>query len=191
MGHHGFRVIPAFATACKRGADGMHSRRTRMRIDATILPKDLAGALRLHRRLEFGARFAFVVIPAVWAACTLWKLWDMRQMALLYSGIALVGVIVAGFFVERRLALRKLRQRIDLGRERSVTIGENGIVFVTARGRKSHPWLCFAEYKRGRNMVLMYLADGDYLIFPRRWFTPEQWEEFRTYLTAEIGVLGR
>jgi len=169
----------------------MHSRSGRMRIDANMQPKDLAGALRLHRRLDFGARFAFVVVPALWAACTLWKLWDMRQMTLLYSGIALVAVIAAGFFVERRLALRKLQQRIDLGREKSVTIGENGIVFVTKRGRKSHPWLCFAEYKRGRNMVLMYFSDGEYLIFPRRWFTPEQWEEFGTYLSAEMGGLGR
>ena len=154
-------------------------------------PEDLAGALRLHRRLNVGARFAFVAVPAVWAAHTLWKLWDMRQMELLYSGIALVLAILVGFFAERRLALRKLRQRTDLGVARTIAIGENGIVIVTARGRVSHPWLRFTRYKRGKDMVLLYLSDRVYLIFPRRWFTPEQWEEFGTYISTEIGELGR
>jgi len=158
-----------------------------MRIDAQLQPEDLAGALRLHRRLRPVARFVFIVIPVVWVMHALWRLWDMRQMGLLFSGIALFVGIAVAFFTERRLALRKLRLRCALSAARTITIGENGIVFVTERGRKSLPWLHFTKYKQGNEMVLLYPSAADYLIFPHRWFTPEQREEFESYLRSEVG----
>jgi len=157
-----------------------------MRIEAQLQPEDHVKAHRVHRRMSPTARLVFIALPVAWCLHALWRLWDMRQYVLFSYGMGGVALLTAIRLVYRFCVRRRLLKRHAADAPMSIGIGIEGIVLVTRHGSESLPWLRFSKYKCGKELVLLYRVEGDYLIFPDRWFSPVQKAEFTAYLRNEL-----
>jgi hypothetical protein len=59
-------------------------------------------------------------------------------------------------------------------------------LFQNSRITLRSQWTDFPKYSIAPDMILVYDANELVHIFPRRWFTNEQYTEFQTYLQAAI-----
>lgn len=119
----------------------------------------------------------------------MWRLWDMRQTALVAYGAAAIAMIVLGVAIRRRVVRKHLLKQHAESVTSAIRIGADGIVITTGDDRRGLPWFRFIKYKKSRELVLLYLSHTDYLIFSYRWFTPEQRQEFDDFLRRELGDL--
>ncbi|CAN5707253.1 hypothetical protein BH09VER1_BH09VER1_43850 [soil metagenome] len=49
------------------------------------------------------------------------------------------------------------------------------------------PWTAFRKFKATADLTIVYQSDNLFHVFPRRWFTDEEYAEFQGYLRAALG----
>jgi len=162
----------------------MHSYR-RMKIEGQLQREDHVKAFRLDRRKADGW---FLILSIGYGLTILPRLWSNGADRPLFYGMAAAWVCVPlCWIIERRWIPRKLRKRPEPDTPQEFEINADGIVIGGAEGTQPVSWLRLHKYKIGTDLVLLYRYGGENLIFPYRWFTPEQKDEFEGYLRKEIG----
>lgn len=48
-------------------------------------------------------------------------------------------------------------------------------------------WTDFLKYKVGKKMVLVYHSDALFQMFPKRWFSEDEWQKFLDILREALG----
>jgi hypothetical protein len=157
-----------------------------MKITGQLDPEDHVKAYRVHRRMTPVDR-AIVIFSALSVLNVLAQFWVRGVDRLLFGGIAAAACAALSILVDRRWIPKKVRQQHESDTPREVEISADGIAIVTPKGTESQSWLRTAKYKIGKELVLLYGYDAKYLIFPNRWFTPDQKAEFDGYLRSELG----
>jgi hypothetical protein len=62
-----------------------------------------------------------------------------------------------------------------------------GVVSTSSMGHAIQKWGDFTKYKRGKGLILAYQSDVIFQMFPKRWFTEEQYAELESYLRQALG----
>ena len=68
-----------------------------------------------------------------------------------------------------------------------VEITEDTIILQSSRSQTTMEWKDFYKYKKSKSMILLYLSDVLYLIFPVRFFSVDQFTNFQEILRANVG----
>jgi hypothetical protein len=142
---------------------------------------DYRRAAFLHLRPRPVIAIAGILILALFLLALGLKLatpnrWDRSTFVLL----GLLLYLVLYFFVlvpqcaNRSFVQNRFRQ--DHGQ---CDIDDTGLHTRSDLGAAQIPWDHLHKWKEGRSMVLLYLSDTLYLIFPKRLFKSESWNEFR------------
>ncbi len=79
------------------------------------------------------------------------------------------------------------RQQKTLQISYDIQLSEEALESVSAEGRVRMQWKNFHKYKIGQGMILVYQADALYHMFPKRWFSEEQFLEFQNILRRQLG----
>ncbi|MBW4652033.1 MAG: YcxB family protein [Kaiparowitsia implicata GSE-PSE-MK54-09C] len=61
------------------------------------------------------------------------------------------------------------------------------IIETSSRGISRLRWTDFHKYKLGKDIVLVYQSDPLFQIFPKRWFSEDEYREFRQILKGALG----
>jgi len=164
--------------------------RRRMKIDAQLQRDDHVKAYRVHRRMT-SLDWTIVFFSTLFLLQCLAQFWIRGAQGSVLWGIAGPACVVLSLIIDRRWLPKRLRQRPESDTPGEIEINADGIVIESSDGTVSQSWLRTAKYKTGKDLVLLYGYDSKYLIFPNRWFTPEQKEEFDGYLRTEKGEPAR
>lgn len=86
------------------------------------------------------------------------------------------------------LRARKIFRQSKLAREPfTLEIDAESVRFVASYGDSTLKWTDFHKYKVGKDLILLYQNDAFFHTFPRRWFTPEQFQEVLGFLKHALG----
>ena len=165
-----------------------------MTISATLTPEDYLNAQRLQlRRLLLRntvvTGMVLVIVPALTIYC-IWQLvspppeginWmpfvivAMASLLPIFYWILLPRQIRKAFAAQEWLKEPK-EFRIDGER---ISIRSGGKTYTRA-------WTDFRKFEAHEDLVFLYESDRNYHIFPRRWFTAEEYAQFRDILEKRL-----
>jgi hypothetical protein len=101
-------------------------------------------------------------------------------------------IMIAGGFVARGyllpiLAARKLWANPSLQDELSGSITRNGIIYSLKQGQNEMPWNRFRRVRRAPGLTTLVARDGLLVIFPRRFFRPDNdWFKFNQVVDSNL-----
>lgn len=106
-----------------------------------------------------------------------------------YLGLAGInGALLCVLFGYLWLLPRNARRNFELNKTvhgpQALELTADRLRGTTSQASVDLPWTEFLKYKIGKKSILLYQAEGLYIIFPRRWFTDEQYVEFQVLLRA-------
>ena len=142
-------------------------------VSGIISAEDFIAAVKLDRGktavvLRFWAS-AFVVLGALMFASK-----QEHEMGLVLLVLGLAGWAFELYFVYIYLP-RVVRKRIadipDMQGETSYEWDGEMLHVWNAASDSRRPWKNFKGFKESDSLLLLYVADGVYQVFPKRWFT--------------------
>ena len=108
-----------------------------------------------------------------------WARWALPAM-LLYLALSF------GFGIPFK-SKRAYKQRKDLQRPCSFSIGSTGLYISSEGLAGTKPWTDYLKWKEGKTLFLVYLSDNLYQVIPKRFFASESdLNAFREVLSQEI-----
>lgn len=121
--------------------------------------------------LLYGVAASRGVTPPVWivVVCSMLVFWVTLT---LFSAFILLPQKLRKSFAQDNPA--KKTTRIEMTPER--------ITFSSEDGSFSMPWTDVRKQKVGKDIILLYTSDLRFFMFPRRFFTEEEFTEFQAFL---------
>lgn len=162
-----------------------------MTIHCQLEPRDYVQSQFLHARprLEFAVVGVFLVAVGLLTCLYQWLApgdgSDWWVPCVILGSIG--GVAVLYGLVMPWRARRIFRQQKSLHSPWECDLSEETCESRSAHGHARVPWTEFHRYKMGRDMVLVYHSDVLFSVFPRRWFTEAQFDEFLRILEHQLG----
>jgi len=162
-----------------------------MKIHCQITPEDYLRALYLHIRPRPLLKWLGILgaLNVVWVNIQLMLHPHKNEDAWIYYW--LLGVIV--FIIWKyAIALPKKTRRIYRQQKMLQTPYEAEITEESYEG-ESHcgkgkmAWKDFHKYKTGKDIVIVYQSDALFNMFPKRWFSDEEFVEFQSILHRQLG----
>lgn len=103
--------------------------------------------------------------------------------------IGLLALLVILFWVVLpRTAKTIFGQQKSLQVVREIEITPEGCTSSSAFGVVTMKWKDFHKYKVGRDLILVYHSDPLFQMFPKRWFSADEYTQFQEYLRANLGA---
>ena len=161
-----------------------------MKLTAKLEPKDYLRATYLHSK----PRPVFAIL---WGIVILLLLFVLISMFLNPSEdgsvvpktflITLILVWTFQFTIGLRIKIHRLfRQQKTLQAEYEIELTETGMRSLSQYGENKISWDQFYKARIGKATILVYQNDKIFHIFPRRWFTEEQYSELSAIVSQNI-----
>lgn len=121
---------------------------------------------------------------------------DMKRLIIHQDAYYLRGVLMtlcmplslfALYCGTARDARRVFNQQKDLHEPFKAVLTEEGFHYSSETGNLFLKWVDFHKYRIGKKMILVYQSDALMRMFPKRWFSDAEFEEFKKYLSAALG----
>jgi YcxB-like protein len=154
---------------------------------------DYLKAQQLHSKRSFGPHLWYVLsrtlVPVVGVLYVLFcAIVPWRTTSIGWLIVVLVcGTYFTFYPLFMRLRLNRIyrRTRTDDG-ENSAEIGPEAI-HIEARNTNSNlNWGAVQSYRENKNIFLLYLAPGKFIVLPKRVFSPEQITEMQSLLASHV-----
>ena len=150
-------------------------------VQQDLKPEDYRHAVFLHLRPRPIIGLAGLLVLALFVFALVLKLtspdpWD-RLTFILLGGSVYLGVYF--FVLIPRRANKSFAQNRFLKDHGECDIDDTGLHTRSDLGATEIPWDHLHKWKESKRMLLLYPTDTMYIIFPRRLFDAEGWEEFR------------
>lgn len=159
-----------------------------MKIACQLTEEDYVRAQYLHLRPRPVFFAALVLMLAAAVVLIVLKLFvhpSATTQPAPYVMLAVLGYLAARFFFIMPMSAKRIyREQKTLHDPYEVEITEETIRFTSQHGDSSAAWRQLHKYKVGRDFILLYPSREVFHMFPRRWFSDEQFAEFQ-------GILGR
>jgi len=128
-----------------------------------------------------GFKVAGIIVVLLFFAVFIWKLcrpseWDDGTAIM---AIALVYLLAYFFVLLPWRAKRSFKQNKFLEHKTTFRIDGSGLHTSSELGSVSIPWDHLRKWKENDGLVLLYLTDRMYYVFPKRLFESDSWQEFR------------
>ncbi|MES2789345.1 MAG: YcxB family protein [Planctomycetota bacterium] len=138
-------------------------------------------AQRLHRsRIVLGCKLASVALGILGGV--LLALGNLVPgWALIGSGVCgLIAVVVTDSWHLPNSERRRQARRGHLNPKFTYTWDGEAVVAQSEIWRSQHTWKEYSKFRESGSILLLYLSDGSFEMFPKAWFkTSEQLEDFR------------
>lgn len=161
-----------------------------MTIHCQITEEDYIRAQYLHVRPRPVFLAAGVLMIAMALAVIVLRLFIYSSGSSHASPYILLAVLVylaLRFFVIMPMSAKRIyRQQKTLHEPYSVEVTEETMHVTSTYGESTVPWQTFHKYKVGRDFILVYQSAAIFHMFPRRWFSDEQFAEFQGILTRHL-----
>jgi hypothetical protein len=104
-----------------------------------------------------------------------------------YVLFAVLVYLALRFFVIMPMSAKRIyREQKTLHDPYEVEITEETIRFASRHGGSSAAWRQLHKYKVGKDFILLYPSRETFHMFPRRWFSDEQFTEFQGILARHL-----
>jgi hypothetical protein len=164
-----------------------------MTFSYTIGPSDYKRAIWVHMRPRrtLGCLGVLLLVLAVSSLCiTTYRFITMGQDLRVALALAVcLGSLFSYFFVLMPWQLNRLSKQQKLLHEGIIVeISDVNISWKSVYGQTTLPWEVFHKWKGDKLIILVYLSDVQFHVFPRRLFpSPEDFETFQTLLRNKLG----
>lgn len=141
--------------------------------------RDVVWLMLRKRAVRFAGGIAALIVAAAAAFVVGQGAW--RDLGYIFGFAALLAILMIVRFV---VASRKNISAgyNSLGPRTTYTFDERGVQITGDTGEFSIFWNAFSDYTANEKAVVLYQANGSFLIFPTRVFTSEQRTILNTYL---------
>ncbi len=157
---------------------------------------DLEAAQRLHIRVaSLRTLLYLVVFVVVVGAYFSWTLPQPSTSGLLVNlaivtvvGIAiLVGLTLISRWLGLPMRARRIfQQQKNLQRPYQLSWDSEAVQTASANGNSKMPWTEFLKWRESKQIFLLYRSDVLFQMYPKRYFTAEQIDEFRSLAKRNI-----
>lgn len=167
-----------------------------MTISATLTPDDYVKAQRLQlRRLllrsSVVAWMVFITVPALTIYC-IWQLVSPPPEGINWMPfviVAMASLLPLFYWVLLPQQIRKAFATQEwLQEPKEFRINGEGLAITSASKTYTSAWGSFHKYEIHPDIVFLYESPRQYHIFPKRWFTAEQYAEFESTLEKKLGA---
>ena len=125
-------------------------------------------------------------ILTVWAGLLLLLVYFYsKPPAYPYAFIAFGISMIAVHFIVLKTQGSRLIKQIEIN-EISYDINEDGIEFVTVKGRTFKPWTEFIQAFSNERLILLYTRKYSYYIFPKEIFSGSDFKRFRLRVKENV-----
>jgi hypothetical protein len=122
-----------------------------------------------------------IVFALVWSGPR-----ELKTMDYLVPGFVIYMLLYYFAFLPYRIK-KIFRQNKFRAHENEMEIDVDGIHNKSDLGQDRLPWDHFLKWKENKKMILLYIVETQYLVFPRRLFVSQQdWDELRKLLTERV-----
>jgi hypothetical protein len=151
-----------------------------MPVQIQLTLKDYLRAYRLHMRWSY---FFFPVVGSCLILGGICQLWIGMGAANGVAAMALGALFVAAFPI---LLRRQFRCNKKLILPFQVTPTSEGIEMTAEYGNSLTRWNAFVKSAENKDFFLLYPQPALFLVFPKRFFSSEQLEEFGRLMRANV-----
>ena len=162
-----------------------------MKLHCQITPEDYIRAQFLHLRPRPVIKWVGLLIVVAALALGIQQLIFPPSGAITWTPFAILGGLAyfaIMYCVLLPLKTRKIfkqQQTLQIPYESELT--DDAFASVSVHGNATMPWSVFHKYKLNKNIILLYQSDAIYHMFPKRWFTENEFTEFRAILQRHLG----
>lgn len=167
-----------------------------MKLQCKLEPSDYVRTLRLYLRPHpivkwigiFLLLFSFLVIGLHQLVVPPSRSGVMLRLAFFGSLACLALLYYALYYVWLPYSAKKIyKQQRTMQEPFEVELNDVEIIETNSLGTSRLRWTDFHKYKLGRDMVLVYQSDPLFQIFPKRWFSEDEYRKFRQILKGALG----
>jgi len=162
-----------------------------MKLHCQITPEDYIRAQFLHLRPRPVIKWVGLLIVVAALALGIQQLAFPPSGTITWAPFAILGGLAyfaAIYGILLPLKTRKIyRQQKTLQEPYESEVTDEVYATVSVLGTTSMPWKEFHKYKMNKDMLLVYQSDVIYHMFPKRWFTEDQFTEFKAILQRQLG----
>jgi hypothetical protein len=167
-----------------------------MTISATLTPEDYLKAQRLQlRRLLLRSTVVAWMVFAIVPALTIYCVWQLispppegiQWVAFLILGMAALLPLFYWILLPRQIH-RAFAMQEWLKEPKEFRIEAERISIRSGGRTYTRAWKDFQKFEAHEDMVFLYESARNYHIFPRHWFAPEEYAEFREILAKNISA---
>lgn len=160
-----------------------------MRVNFVYTTDIMQRAFELHARKRFvlGGKWMLVFgLLTVWAGLLLLLIYSYSKIPTYTYAFIVFGIsMIAVHFIVLKTQGSRLIKQVE-NNEISYDITENGIEFVTVKGKIFKPWTEFIQAFHNERMTLLYTQKYAYYIFPKEIFSEIEFEEFRLRVKEKV-----
>lgn len=166
-----------------------------MTISATLTPEDYVNAQRVQLRVlllrnTVVVGMVFVLVPALSIYC-IWQLISPPPDGINWMPFAIVGMASLLPFFYWVLLPRQMRKAFAvqewLREPKEFRIDATRIIIRSGGKTYTRPWSDFRKYESHADMIFLYESERNYHIFPRNWFSAEEYASFKEILEKNLG----
>lgn len=162
-----------------------------MKLHCQITLEDYIKAQFLHLRPRPIIKWVSVLIVLTALALSIQQLVLPPSGAITWTPFAILGglayfAIIYGVILPLRIK-KIYRQQKSLQEPYESELTDKTYASVSVHGAATMPWNMFHKYKMNKDTILVYQSDAIYHIFPKRWFTEEQFADFQEILHRHLG----
>ena len=157
-------------------------------IQEDINAKDYRRAMFLNLRPRPVFAVAGILILLVFLLGLVWMLCSpdrWKPVTFFLIGVLLYIAAYFFWFLPWQVA-KSFKQNLLLKHKSTCVIDAAGFHTTSELGNSDIPWDHFHKWKMGKKMILLYFSDTMYLIFPRRLFSVESWDEFKAMADSQL-----
>jgi hypothetical protein len=159
-----------------------------MKLRAALTPQDYVNAqyLSMRPRPFFKWCGIFLIALTVLMCVVSLFIFPLHWSAFF---IALVGVylMVCYAFLLPHHARKIFNQQKTLQQPYDMEITAEGVSSSGSHGSINMEWKDFHKYKMGKDLILVYQSDVLFHMFPKRWFSDDEFAQLQNYLHENLG----
>lgn len=162
-----------------------------MKLHCQITPEDYIRAQFLHLRPRPVIKWVGLLIVVGALALGVQQLIFPPSGAITWEPFAILGALA--YFAVIYGVLLPLKARKIFKQQKTLQVPyeseltDEAYAAVSVHGTATIAWKEFHKYKMNKDTILVYQSDAIYHMFPKRWFTEEQFIEFKSILQTQLG----
>lgn len=157
-----------------------------------LQPDDFSKAAFLHLRprpalaVLLTLMLVFCVVALIMSLATMEEPdWTIYAMLFVFVYLVLRFLVILPYRAKKQFSQNRFAKR-----EAECRFDEEGLHTKSEIDTSDIPWDNFHAWKESKRLVLLYITDRNYLVFPRRLFDEPGWEEFRELLGQNVKKRG-
>lgn len=162
-----------------------------LKLQCQLTPRDYVQAQFLHLRPRPAFKWIGLVLIGLTLVVCGYGFLNLSESDAQWAPFAILATLLYfALFYGVWLPFRTKRlfsQQKTLQEPYEVEISDDALFASDSHGQTTMVWKDFHKYKTGERLILLYQSDALFHMFPIRWFSEDQFAEFRELLRTNLG----